>query len=191
MNTITAISRVTLSKFLNFSLPHFSHPQNGGNYNTQQIFLKKKKEACRSAQPPKITHNTFSVSIGFIVVLRNWKCQSLSHAQLFSTPWTAVCQAPLFMGFSIKNSRVGCHALLQRIFLTQGSNPHLLHCRQILYRQSHQGSPLRGEITHQVNEMFGREERSPLSWVIGSEKTNGAPCHVLDTVLKAGGIKSK
>ena len=100
MNTITAISRVTLSKFLNFSLPHFSHPQNGGNYNTQQIFLKIKKEACRSAQPPKITHNTFSVSIGFIVVLRNWKCQSLSHAQLFSTPWTAVCQAPLFMGFS-------------------------------------------------------------------------------------------
>ena len=27
----------------------------------------------------------------------------------------------------------GCHALLQRIFPTQGSNPGLLHCRQILY----------------------------------------------------------
>ena len=26
-----------------------------------------------------------------------------------------------------KNTGVGCHALLQRIFLTQGSNPHLLH----------------------------------------------------------------
>ena len=25
-----------------------------------------------------------------------------------------------------KNTGVGCHALLQRIFLTQGSNPHLL-----------------------------------------------------------------
>ena len=25
-----------------------------------------------------------------------------------------------------KNTDVGCHALLQRIFLTQGSNPHLL-----------------------------------------------------------------
>ena len=36
-----------------------------------------------------------------------------------------------------KNTGVGCHALLQGIFLTQGSNPHflrLLHCRQILYR---------------------------------------------------------
>ena len=28
----------------------------------------------------------------------------------------------------------------QGIFLTQGSNPDLLHCRQILYRPSHQGS---------------------------------------------------
>ena len=32
-----------------------------------------------------------------------------------------------------KNTGVGCHALLQRISLTQGSNPGLLHCRQILY----------------------------------------------------------
>ena len=28
---------------------------------------------------------------------------------------------------------MGGHALLQGIFLTQGGNPHLLHCRQILY----------------------------------------------------------
>ena len=32
-----------------------------------------------------------------------------------------------------KNTGVGCHALLQGIFLTQGLNLHLLHCRQILY----------------------------------------------------------
>ena len=31
--------------------------------------------------------------------------------------------------------------LLQRISWTQGSNPSLLHCRQILYHLSHQGSP--------------------------------------------------
>ena len=30
--------------------------------------------------------------------------------------------------------------LLQGIFLTRGSNPGLLHCRQILYHLSHQGS---------------------------------------------------
>ena len=38
--------------------------------------------------------------------------------------------------------RGGCHSLLQGIFPTQGLNPGLLHCKQILYRLSHQGSPL-------------------------------------------------
>lgn len=32
-----------------------------------------------------------------------------------------------------KNTRVGRHALIQKIFPTQGSNPYLLHWRQILY----------------------------------------------------------
>ena len=32
-----------------------------------------------------------------------------------------------------KNTGVGCHALLQRIFPTQGLNLGLPHCRQILY----------------------------------------------------------
>jgi len=32
-----------------------------------------------------------------------------------------------------KNTGVGCHSLLQRIFPTQGLNPGLPHCRQILY----------------------------------------------------------
>ena len=36
-------------------------------------------------------------------------------------------------GFSGKNAGAGCRFLLQGIFLTQGSNPHLLHCRQILH----------------------------------------------------------
>ena len=40
-----------------------------------------------------------------------------------------------------KNTRVGCHALLQGIFPTQGSNPGLPHCRWIVYHLSHQGSP--------------------------------------------------
>ena len=40
-----------------------------------------------------------------------------------------------------KNTGMGCHFLLQRIFPTQGLNPGLLHCRQILYHLIHQGSP--------------------------------------------------
>ena len=41
-----------------------------------------------------------------------------------------------------KNTRVGCHALLQGIFLTKGSNLGLMHCRQIFYCLHHQGSPI-------------------------------------------------
>ena len=41
-----------------------------------------------------------------------------------------------------KNTGVGCHALLQGIFLTQGSSPHLLHRQQVLYHERHLGSPL-------------------------------------------------
>ena len=40
-----------------------------------------------------------------------------------------------------KNTGMGCYALLQGIFPTQGSNPGLPHCRRILCQLSHQGSP--------------------------------------------------
>jgi len=38
-----------------------------------------------------------------------------------------------------KNTGVGGHAFLQEIFPTQGSNPGLLQCRQILYQLGHLG----------------------------------------------------
>ena len=38
-----------------------------------------------------------------------------------------------------KNTGVGCYALLQGVFSTQGSNLGLPHCRQILYHLSHCG----------------------------------------------------
>ena len=40
-----------------------------------------------------------------------------------------------------QNTGGGGLFLLQAIFPTQGSNPGLQHCRQILYRLNHQGSP--------------------------------------------------
>ena len=55
--------------------------------------------------------------------------QSLSCVQLFSAPWTVAYQAPLSMGFSGKNTGVGCHFLLCGIFLTHVS----FIGRQILY----------------------------------------------------------
>ena len=57
-----------------------------------------------------------------------------------ATPWTVACKVPLSMDFPGKNTGVGCHFLLQRIFWTQELNLGLLHCRQILYRLSYKGS---------------------------------------------------
>ena len=42
--------------------------------------------------------------------------------------------------FPGQNTGVGILSLLQGIFPTQGLNPGLLHCRQILYQLSHKGS---------------------------------------------------
>ena len=60
-----------------------------------------------------------------------------SRVQLFLTLWTAARQSG---GLCLlcpwdspdKNAGVGCQALLQGIFLTQGSDPWFLHCRQNL-----------------------------------------------------------
>ena len=37
-----------------------------------------------------------------------------------------------------KNTEVGCHFLLQGIFLTQGSNLSFLHCKQIVFAEPYQ-----------------------------------------------------
>ena len=43
----------------------------------------------------------------------------------------------ILWGRILRDVLLGCHFLLQGIFLTQGSNPGLLHCRQILDHLSH------------------------------------------------------
>ena len=69
----------------------------------------------------------------------------LSCVQLFVSLWAAAHQAPLCpWNFPIRNTVVGCHFLLQGIFLTQGSNL----CLSVLYWQvdslplSYLGSPM-------------------------------------------------
>ena len=49
----------------------------------------------------------------------------VSHS--FVAPWTVAHQAPLSMEFPTENTTVGFQSLLQGTFLTQGSNPCLLH----------------------------------------------------------------
>ena len=57
------------------------------------------------------------------------------YVRIFATLWTVALQAPLSMELSRQEYWSGSHYLLQ------GSNPGILHCRQILYRLSHQVSP--------------------------------------------------
>ena len=69
-----------------------------------------------------------------ILLYINWKKESESESRsvvsdwLFETPWT-IWNSPA------QKNGVRSHSLLQ------GSNPGLLHSRQILYHLSHQGSP--------------------------------------------------
>ena len=67
--------------------------------------------------------------------------QSLRCVRLFETPQTVAHQAPL-LDSPGKNTGVGFQFLLQGIFLTQGLNPGLPHCRQILYHLKSPGKSM-------------------------------------------------
>ena len=75
---------------------------------------------------------TCSDSCNFLIL-----SPSHAHAESCSTLYNLLdCSPPgssvheIFLG---KNPGVGCHFLFQGIFLTCRSNPHLLHCKWILY----------------------------------------------------------
>ena len=77
-----------------------------------------------------------SILLFFKVVFESEnKCRSVISDSFWPhglySPWNSLGQ----------NTGVGSPSLLQGLFPTQGLNPGLLHCRQILYQLSHQGSP--------------------------------------------------
>ena len=57
-------------------------------------------------------------------------CKKFCERKQLYSPWNSPGQ----------NNGVGSLSLLQGLFPTQGSNPGLPHCRQILYQLSHKGS---------------------------------------------------
>ena len=63
------------------------------------------------------------------------------------------------MNLPRKNTGVGSHSLLQGIFQTQGLNPSLLHCRQILYHLRHQESD--SEVTQSCPTLCDPMDCSP------------------------------
>ena len=101
-------------------------------------------------------------------------CCFFSRVQPCVTQWTVARQAHLFMGFSRHEYGVSSHALLQRIFQTQGSNLHLLY---LLHWQA--GSLL----------LPGQEIRLTSSALTGAFLTTGPPrkphlCNFQWTIIK-------
>ena len=93
----------------------------------------------------------------------------LSPVQLFATPWSVVCQAPLSRDSPGKNNGAGCHALLLGNFLTQGLNPSLqclLHWQADFLLLSHLGSPKiwLGFWTSSPTEVLGQTIPQKTGW---------------------------
>ena len=81
-------------------------------------------------------------------------CPILFDPMDWSLPARLLCS----WDFPSKNTGVGCHSLLQGIFLTQGLNLGLLHCRWILYYLIHQGSPHLGHSYRKKMSCYWSEE---------------------------------
>ena len=64
---------------------------------------------------------------------------------------------------------MGSLSLFQGIFLTQGSNPGLPHCRWILYQLSHKGYPL--------HKNTGVGSLSLLQWIFPTQELNWGLLH--------------
>ena len=73
---------------------------------------------------------TLCVGVSHSVTSNSLRTHGLQTTRLLC-PWD-------FLG---KDIGVGCHSLLQGIFLKEGLNPGLAHYRQIVYRLSYLGSP--------------------------------------------------
>ena len=76
-----------------------------------------------------MTEHSSTQRTSYVKVKVSQWCPALCNP-LDCSPWNSPGQ----------NTGVGSFSLLQGIFPTQGSNPGLPHCRQILYQLSHQGS---------------------------------------------------
>ena len=113
----------------------------------------------------------------YIVKLLPLPCPTFCHPMDCSLPGSSVHG---------KNTGVDCHFLLQGIFPTQGSNPGLLHCRQILYqRGNHQGSPcIYYKMVTKISLVPPRPDSQKLGECLYFGKFEGNSCVVKDYYIK-------
>ena len=121
-----------------------------------------------------------------------------SRVQLFATLWTVACQTALSMGFPSNNTGVDCHVLPQGIFLTQGLNRGLLHCRQILYSLSYREALNLNRIRDSSLLQGGKQSTWMRSIQVGRFGGGGCRCSVglcflseiiLGVIIQGGGSR--
>ena len=105
---------------------HYFIPKTNTTFYADYISIKLEKA--------KIELNLWFTQEIVLCLIVQW-CLTLCGSMDCSPPGSSVHRDSLG-----KNTGVGCHALLQGIFPTQGSNPGLMHFRQILYQLSYQGN---------------------------------------------------
>ena len=92
-------------------------------------FEMTEKHLCRDVKLPvrpiSPSHNCSLISLH---AKSHQSCQTFCNPNNCSLPGSSVLGI-----FQARILKMGCHALLQGSFPTQGSDLHLLHCRQILY----------------------------------------------------------
>ena len=96
-----------------------------------------------------------SESVSHSIMSNSWRPHGLYSTWLMC-PW----------GSLSKNTGVGCQSLLQGIFLNQGSNRGLLHCRQMHYPYEPPGSHLPW-LTGALFTLY-QSLASPPAWVCSS-----------------------
>ena len=80
-------------------------------------------------------------------------CEVIPHCSFdlhFSLCNPMLCSPPGSSGIFQARILECCHSFLSGIFPAQGLNLGLLHCRQILYCLSHQGSPIISGVVHHL-----------------------------------------
>ena len=121
-----ALFFLTFYLFLNQAFLHwFSNLWFGCNY--WPIFQIRESNTEKLSNLPKVTE----LVRGSVLVIQS--CPALYDPMGCSPPGS-----PTHVDSPCKNTGVGSHSLLQGIFLTQGPNPGLPNCRQMLHQLSHE-----------------------------------------------------
>ena len=92
-------------------------------------------------------------------------CAMLSHSVMSDSLWPhGLFSSSVRWDSPGTNTGVGCYFLLQGIFLTQESNPGLLHCRQLLYQLSKIGASTKKERHFPTSLLFAQMHEGQSTW---------------------------